>query len=81
MITDVHKALNKIVGSASNLKNPKGAGRIFELCVMTGSARALQSRGYDVWVRRPDGSRILPTDSDRRFIQRGGKTSVVGHAR
>ena len=39
---------------------------------MTGIARALKMRGYNVWIRRSDGSRVLPTDQRRDFVQRGG---------
>lgn len=77
MIADVQNALNGIVGSATILQNAAGAGRVFELYVMTGIGRALQARGYDVWVQRSDGSRILPTDADRRFIQRGGAPTGI----
>jgi hypothetical protein len=77
MIGDVQKALHGIVGSATILQNAAGAGRVFELFVMTGIGRALQARGYDVWVRRSNGSRVLPTDADRRFIQRGGAPTGI----
>ena len=36
MIVDVKAALDAIVGGAANLRQAKGAGRIFELFVMTG---------------------------------------------
>ena len=81
MIADVQNALNGIVGSATILQNAAGAGRVFELYVMTGIGRALQARGYDVWVQRSDGSRILPTDADRRFIQRGGAPTGIAPGR
>mgnify|MGYP003667548900 CR=1 FL=1 len=77
MINDVKNALNAIVGTATNLQNAAGAGRVFELFVMTGIACALRTRGYDVWLQRSDGTRISPTDSDRRFIQRGGAPSGI----
>jgi hypothetical protein len=77
MIADVQHALTSIVGSATILQHAAGAGRIFELYVMTGIGRALQTRGYEVWVRRSDGSRVQPTDPDRRFIQRGGAPTGV----
>ena len=44
---------------------------------MTGIARALQTKNYDVWIKRSDGSRVLPTDRVRRFIQRGGAPSGI----
>ena len=72
MIGDVEKALQDIVGSVTTLLDAAGPGRLFELYVMTGIARALKRRGYDVWIRRSDGSRVLPNDAQREFVQRGG---------
>ena len=72
MIGDVERALRDIVGSATALLDAAGPGRLFELYVMTGIARALKQRGYDVWIRRSDGSRVLPNDAQRKFVQRGG---------
>ena len=81
MIPQVQAALNSILGSAATLRMAGGAGRAFELLVMGGVARALQVRGYDVWLQRSNGTRILPGDVDRRFIQRGGApTGVAGSA-
>ena len=77
MINDVENALLAIVGSVTTLRNAAGAGRAFELYVMTGIGRALQARGYNVWIQRSDGSRVLPTDSDCRFIQRGGAPTGI----
>jgi hypothetical protein len=79
MIPNVQAALNAVLGSAATLRNASGAGRAFELFVMTGIARELQVRGFEVWLQRSDGSRISRTDPDRRFIQRGGApTGVAG---
>lgn len=72
MTGDVEKALRDIVGSATTLLDAAGPGRLFELYVMIGIARALKQRGYDVWIRRSDGSRVLPNDAQREFVQRGG---------
>ena len=72
MIGDVKQALRDIVGSATTLLHAAGPGRLFELYVMTGIALALTQRGYDVWIRRSDGSRVLPNDAQREFVQRGG---------
>ena len=77
MINEVRDSLNLIVGSVTNLKHAAGAGRVFELYVMTAIGLALKARGYDVWVRRSDGSRVFPTDSDRRFVQRGGAPTGI----
>ena len=72
MIADVEKALRHIVGSTTLLFEATGPGRLFELYVMTGIACSLGNRGYDVWVRRSDGTRVLPSDAQREFVQRGG---------
>src|SRR3569833_2860191 len=79
MIPQIQSALNSILGNAATLRVAGGAGRAFELFVMGGISRELQIRGYDVWLQRSDGSRILTGDSDRRFIQRGGApTGIAG---
>lgn len=81
MIPQIQAALNSVLGNVATLRTAVGAGRAFELFVMAGVARALQVRGYDVWLQRSDGTRILPRDADRRFIQRGGApTGMAGAA-
>lgn len=77
MISDVRAALNTILGGVTTLRKAKGAGRIFELFIMTGVAVRLQAQGFDVWLQRSDGSRVAPNDPDRRFIQRGGAPTGV----
>ncbi len=77
MRNEVKNALCAVVGSVARLREAAGAGRTFELYVMTGIGCALQARGYDVWIQRSDGSRVLPTDSDRRFIQRSGAPTGI----
>ena len=77
MMKDVRSAISAIVGSSGNLQHAAGAGRAFELYVMTGIGLALKARGYDVWIQRSDGSRIFPGDLDRRFIQRGGAPTGI----
>jgi len=77
VINAVRNALNSVLGSVAGLNSAAGAGRIFELYLMTGIAVELQTRGFDVWLQRSDGSRILPTDVDRTFIQRGGGPSSL----
>lgn len=72
MIGDVQKALDAVLSGATNLRQAKGAGRIFELFVMTGVAEKLYARGHDVWLQRSDGTRINPGDANLDFIQRGG---------
>ncbi len=73
----MRNALNSVLGSLAGLNSAAGAGRIFELYVMTRIAVELQARGFDVWLQRSDGSRILATDLDRTFIQRGGAPSAL----
>ena len=80
MINDVRNALRTIVGSATSLRHSAGPGRAFELYVITGIARALKARGYEVWVQRSDGSRVRPADRERRFIQRGGAPTGIAPA-
>jgi len=80
MIPSVENALNAIVGSVVALDYASGAGRIFELFVMTGVGRRLQSKGFTVWIQRSDGTRILATDPNRRFIQRGGTPTGISAA-
>ena len=77
MIPDVQAALDNVLSSAVSLRNAGGAGRAFELFVMTGVACELNSRGFDVWLQRSDETRIAPTDSNRDFIQRGGAPTGV----
>lgn len=72
MIKDVQVALNTILGSVAHLRHAKGAGRIFELFVMTGIAERLNARGHAVWLQRSDGTRMMPGDSTFDFVQRGG---------
>ncbi len=72
MIPAVQAALDAIVGNVATLENAAGAGRIFELFVMSAVARGLREAGFEVWLQRSDGTRIGPMESDRRFIQRGG---------
>ncbi|MGD0361614.1 MAG: hypothetical protein ABSC93_12135 [Bryobacteraceae bacterium] len=80
MINNVQSAINAILGSVATLRSASGAGRIFELFIMTGVANGLQNRGFEVWLQRSDGSRISPSDPDRRFFQRGGAPTGVPSA-
>ena len=77
MINNVQTALNSILGSIANLNNANGAGRIFELFIMTGVAAQLQGQNFDVWLQRSDGTRILPSDPNLTFVQRGGAPTGV----
>jgi hypothetical protein len=77
VINDVRAALDSILGSTAILRSANGAGRIFELFVMTGIAARLQTQGFDVWLQRSDGTQISVGDSNRQFIQRGGAPTGV----
>ena len=77
MISAVRSALDSLLGTIATLRSATGMGRIFELFVLTGIAIRLQSHGLDVWLQRSDGTRVEPSDPDRRFIQRGGAPSGV----
>lgn len=77
MIPAIAAALDNIVGNAVVLQNANGAGRAYELYIMTALADRLRTTGANVWVQRSDGSRIAPGDSDRQFVQRGGAPSGV----
>lgn len=80
MLSEVRSALGNVLGGPTVLRRAAGRGRLFELFVQTGIATRLQNHGLDVWLQRSDGSRIHPTDADRRFIQRGGAPSGVPSA-
>jgi hypothetical protein len=80
MIPAVQAALNTILVGVPTLQYANGAGRIFELFIMSGIAERLQSLGFDVWLQRSDATRINAGDADRRFIQRGGAPTGVQSA-
>jgi hypothetical protein len=80
MINSVWNSLNAILGGFTVLNNAAGAGRIFELYIMTGIATEMQNRGFEVWLQRSDGTPINPGDANRTFIQRGGAPSDVPSA-
>jgi hypothetical protein len=80
MINSIRNSLNAILGGFTALNNAAGAGRIFELYIMTGIATEMQNRGFELWLQRPDGTRINPGDANRTFIQRGGAPSDVPSA-
>ena len=80
MIPSIHAALNAVLGNVAALQHANGAGRAFELFVMTAIARELQVRGYDVWLQRSDGTRIAPGNANRNFVQRGGAPTGVASA-
>jgi hypothetical protein len=65
---------------ATTLTHAAGAGRAFELFVMTEVALGLRSSGFSVWLQRSDGTTIRSSDPNRRFIQRGGAPTGVAPA-
>ena len=77
MLSDAQTALDNIVGAVSVLQKANGAGRVFELYVMLRIGDALRAHGLSVWLQRSDETPILPSDPDRRFVQRGGAPSGV----
>lgn len=77
MIPAVQSALDSILGNTPVLNNANGAGRVFELYIMTGIAVEMKSRGFDVWLQRSDGSRIFSSDLNKVFIQRGGAPTGI----
>ena len=77
MIPAISAALDIIVGNAVNLQNANGAGRAYELYMMTAIAERLLATGAQVRIKRSDGSFVLPTDTNRGFVQRGGGPSGI----
>lgn len=77
MINGVQAALNSILGNVALLNSANGAGRIFELFIMTSVGVRLQGMGFDVWLQRSDGTRIWPNEATRIFSQRGGAPSGI----
>lgn len=65
---------------ATPLTHASGAGRAFELFVMTEVALGLRSSGFSVWLQRSDGTTIRSSDPNRRFVQRGGAPTGVAPA-
>lgn len=80
MIAAVQNALSSILGNSPALNNAGGSGRVFELYIMTGIAVEMQSRDFEVWLQRSDGTRILPGNPNQTFIQRGGAPTGVSPA-
>jgi hypothetical protein len=81
MIPAVATSLDSIVGNVVALRHANGAGRAYELYLMTGIAKALADQGCTVRVQRSDGTLVGASDPDRRFVQRGGAlTGIAGAA-
>lgn len=81
MIAEVKTALGAIIGTVPHFQPANGPGRAFELYVMTGVGLALRHLGYDVWVRRSDGSRMRPSERNPCFVQRGGRPTGIASRR
>lgn len=77
MIPAIKASLDKIVGNVTTLSRASGAGRAYELFVMTGLANELHSRGWNVQLQRSDETIIGAFDADRTFYQRGGAPTGV----
>ena len=77
MKSQILSALDGIVGNVATLKEASGGGRAFELFVMTQIAIGLKYAGFSVWIQRSDGNTINQSDTDRKFIQRGGRPGPV----
>jgi hypothetical protein len=77
MLAQVQSVLDGLASAAVNLTNANGAGRAFELLLMTRIAGGLQARGYSVHLLRSDGVKQLPGGSNITFVQRGGAPSGV----
>ncbi len=80
VIPAVASAIDAIVGSVTTLASARGAGRTYELYIMTGIAEGLARAGCAVHVQRSDGTVIHVHDADRRFHQRGGAPTGVSGA-
>src|SRR5262245_49410931 len=81
MIADVQHALDVIVGAAVNLTQANGAGRAFELLLMSHLANELSGRGYQIYLLRSDGMKQDPSAGAVSFIQRGGAPAGVQPAK
>ena len=68
----IQSVLNSIVAGAVTLTSALGAGRAFELFVISNLTEELRSRGYDVWIRLSDGTDLRRTSPNLKFIQRSG---------
>src|SRR5712664_949602 len=77
MLAEVQASLNHILATAVNLTNANGAGRAFELLLITQIASELRSRGYTVYLLRSDGTPQHPGSHGITFIQRGGAPAGI----
>lgn len=77
MLAQVRAALDAIAGSIVTLRLARGAGRAFELLLMSQIALELKNRRYLVELLRSDGTRQSVGASGATFIQRGGAPGPV----
>lgn len=77
MTVSISTALGTIIGNAVSLQQASGAGRAFELLVMTSIATGLKAASFDVWLQRSDETVIHHSDADRTFVQRGGAPTGI----
>lgn len=80
MLAEIQKILDDLAGAAVNLTNARGAGRAFELLLMTKIAIELQRRGYTISLLQSDGAIQLPGSPNITFVQRGGAPTGIGAA-
>lgn len=76
MLAEVTRILDDLAAAAVSTTFADGAGRAFELLLMTRIACELRARGYDVFLLRSDGARQTAA-TGYTFIQRGGVPSGV----
>lgn len=77
MLVEIQKILDTLTNAAVDLTSANGAGRAFELLLMTRIAGELRARGYSVYLLRSDGAKQLPGSTNITFVQRGGAPSGV----
>jgi hypothetical protein len=77
LLAEVQKILDDLANAAVNLRAAGGAGRAFELLLMTRIAVELKSRGYSIYLLRSDGSKQISGSANVTFFQRGGIPSGV----
>jgi hypothetical protein len=77
MLAAVRSALNLVAGSAVALNTANGAGRAFELLIMSNLTERLRRRGYTIWIRLSDGTDLFPGASAVRFFQRAGRPGPI----
>lgn len=77
MLAQVQAVLDQIAQAHVGLTHANGAGRAFELFLMTQIAEELQLRNYEISLIRSDGTRQSPGTLNPVFIQRGGAPGPI----